>query len=181
MMNSEVYARIYKLTSRNTQSVYINYTMSHLCTRLSRHRSIYQEHLEGKLPEGETCPSWEVMCHGSVDISLVEEGLYSSLHELKQRTAHFQRDAPNCVNTEPSILPRYLTTAERNRDSVRRRTHEQRRREPPRTPSQAIYRQESRKGSVCEQCGGRITGPSPYFIEKHEATLKHQRSVNSMA
>ena len=63
---------IYKITSPNTELVYVGRTTQTLGGRLSRHHSDYKRFLAGK-PKANKCTSYKVLEHGDTTIDLIEE------------------------------------------------------------------------------------------------------------
>ena len=83
--------KIYKITSKNTDKVYIGST-THIYLR---HR--FGQHKEkGEMNKGIT--SAEIIDCGDCDIELIEYYPCNSKKELETRESHWIKNTPNCVN-----------------------------------------------------------------------------------
>ena len=80
--------KVYKLTSRCIDSVYVGSTVVGLATRKSKHKCEYKRHLAGKCAK---CESSQLLALGEVDIELLETFPCTSLAELDVREGMWLR------------------------------------------------------------------------------------------
>jgi predicted GIY-YIG superfamily endonuclease len=69
-MVSYANSKIYILKSSSNPEYYISGTTKRLCERLATHKDNYKKFKEGKTTK--TCPSFEVLKHPDVSITLLE-------------------------------------------------------------------------------------------------------------
>ena len=81
---------IYKLTSEQTQDVYIGSTTQSLKKRLKDHRSDYKGQLNNMT-------SFKLMKYPDVKIELIEEVEFDERNKLNLREGYYQKTIP-CVN-----------------------------------------------------------------------------------
>ena len=93
-MNNYLNAKIYKLTSPNTEEIYVGSTCyKYLCERLSVHK---YEHINK--PENKNTSSSKLFKLGNVKIELIELYSCNSRKELIQREQYWLETLPNCIN-----------------------------------------------------------------------------------
>ena len=88
-MNNYKNGKIYKITTDNSNDIYIGSTIQTLKLRLQNHESNYKT--------GIYCSSAEIIKQGSYKIVLIKDFACDSLLELETEEARFQRDMV-CVN-----------------------------------------------------------------------------------
>lgn len=83
--------KIYKITSNETDKVYIGSTCDYLSSRLGKHKYSFKK--------GKTCPtSKEILKYADCTVSLIEEFPCATKRELLEREGYHIRITPNCVN-----------------------------------------------------------------------------------
>jgi hypothetical protein len=82
---------IYKITSPNTDLVYVGHTVMTLSKRLTCHRSAYKRWLAG---EGDYCSSYKLLEHGDYSISTIEE------NSVLARETYWINAIPNTCNVK---------------------------------------------------------------------------------
>lgn len=95
--------KIYKLTSKKTDKIYIGSTIQKLSRRLNKHISDWNQYKKGNTKKGETT-SFEILKNGSYKIKLIEDYSCNNRNELLKREGYWIRKLKsNCVNkTDPS-------------------------------------------------------------------------------
>jgi hypothetical protein len=88
--------KIYKITSINTDMVYIGSTTQLLCKRLAVHVSDYNRNLNGKCNKKLT--SFEIIILEDYKIELVEKYPCNDKEELLAREGYWIKNTQNCVN-----------------------------------------------------------------------------------
>jgi hypothetical protein len=81
--------KIYRITSPQTQQIYIGSTTTILCHRLSQHNINYKRWLKDNSQNYAT--SYEILKYGDAKIELVEVHSCDNIEVLKAREGHFQR------------------------------------------------------------------------------------------
>ena len=94
---NQILGRIYKLTSPQTDKVYIGSTSQTLHARLADHRKDYTRYINGKIAHLRSC---DIMHYGDIQIELMFEGLVDHIHILNQMEGEFIQSDPNCVNAQ---------------------------------------------------------------------------------
>lgn len=93
--NEMITGRIYKITSAQTDGIYIGSTIKSLNERLARHKSDYKRYLSGNY---HYVSSFEIVKHNDCVIMLIEEIRIESIRKL----SFFEQLAidaePNCIN-----------------------------------------------------------------------------------
>ena len=92
---NQILGRIYKLTSPQTDNVYIGSTTQTLHARLADHRKDYTRYINGKIAHLRSC---DIMHYGDIQIELMFEGLFNHRHILNKMEGGFIQSDPNCVN-----------------------------------------------------------------------------------
>jgi hypothetical protein len=93
---------IYKISSPNTQFVYIGSTTSKfLSGRKSKHVYDYKGYLLGKRHYR---TSFEILKHGDCIYDMLERFEYTHVSELRQREAEIMRTYTNSINKYPAGL-----------------------------------------------------------------------------
>ena len=93
-MNNYLNAKIYKLTSPNTEEIYVGSTCyKYLCDRLGVHKYQYINK-----PENKNTSSSKLFKLGDVNIELIELYPCNSRKELIQREQYWLETLPNCIN-----------------------------------------------------------------------------------
>ena len=88
-------ARIYKITSPNTEKVYIGSTTTGLNRRLTMHHMCYRSWIKGK--QNRTT-SFDILACGEPEIELIEELQNVTKDDVKKREANAQKNTLHCVN-----------------------------------------------------------------------------------
>ena len=96
--------KIYKISSTCTNDVYIGSTTQILKTRLQRHESNFQLHLDERY---NYVTSFELICQDDYKITLLEELKYDDKSELVAREMQYINADPNCIN---KLLSNNVTT-----------------------------------------------------------------------
>ena len=81
---------IYKLSSPQTDKVYIGYTTQPLAQRKIQHRFMYKHNRFGK--------SKEITQYDDFDIELLEEMEFNNKNEICDKEMEYIKNTPNCVN-----------------------------------------------------------------------------------
>ncbi len=90
--------KIYKITSKETEDIYIGSTCSTLKDRLCKHKSQYKRMLGGAKFRKST--SDKILKYSDAIIELIELFPCETKRELLDREGHFIKNTPNCVNTQ---------------------------------------------------------------------------------
>lgn len=103
--------KIYKITSDQTDRVYVGSTCDPLCKRIAKHRRFYKAYLAGTYNRRIT--SFDILQHGDAVIVLVEDRPCENKEQLFARERYHIENTPNCVN---KVIPG-RTQAEYNEDN----------------------------------------------------------------
>ena len=95
---NQILGRIYKLTSPQTDKVYIGSTTQTLHARLGDHKKDYKRYINGKMIAH--LRSCDIMHYGDIQIELMFEGLVDHRHMLNNMEGEFIQSDPNCVNAQ---------------------------------------------------------------------------------
>ena len=164
--------KIYKITSNQTNQVYIGSTCDALCQRIANHRAKYRLYLAG---DGHRVTSYAVIQYEDAVITLVENHPCENKEQLLRRERHHIENTLNCVN-------RYhpgRTAAEYRRDNkeiiaVKMKAYHDDHREELLQKMKARHNatREVREQKVTCVCGKRVSMAS---LKRHERTGKHQQ------
>ena len=170
-MVSLIEGRIYKLTSPNTNMVYIGSTILTLNLRLSKHVSDWKRR--------DCCTSKYILEKGNVNIELLEEVQVDSIRDLTKIEQEWIDKTPNAVNKKKAYISEE-DQKEKKRISSRQyvEEHYEQRQEYIRKyyeKNKEIINKKSReKKEYCKECDCWIKGRGQ--ISKHERTPKHIRN-----
>ena len=87
--------RIYKLTSPQSELVYVGSTTASIKKRLSHHKTNYKRYTNGKHGY---ISSHEILKHGDANIELIEQKEYKDKKEMLERERFFMDSIENTVN-----------------------------------------------------------------------------------
>jgi hypothetical protein len=93
--------RIYKITSPQTDTVYIGSTTQTLQKRLSKHKSDYKQYQNGKV---NYISSYEILKYGDAKIELIDENKYETMTELQYKEREYIELHKNAVNKQKPLL-----------------------------------------------------------------------------
>ena len=155
--------KIYKITSNQTEQVYIGSTCNPLSKRMAKHRETYKMHLAGKY---NNVSSFEILAHGDAIIVLVENCPCDNKEQLFRRERFHIENTANCVNNR---IPG-RTNAERYQEN----------KEVVLGKCKAYY--ETNKANIAEKrnqkhecpCGRKYTASN---IGRHCQSKKHQTYI----
>ena len=83
--------KIYKITSKQTDKIYIGSTIRSLSYRITEHKSDIKR-------ERYKCISGEILKYGDYEISLIENYPCNNVDELRKRESWYQTNTLNCIN-----------------------------------------------------------------------------------
>ena len=92
---SGIIGRIYKITSNETNYIYIGSTTQQLNVRFQKHKVDYKRHSNNKFPY---MSSFEIVKYTDAKIELIHEGLFEGRNDLENYERDTIRTSPNCVN-----------------------------------------------------------------------------------
>ena len=174
---SGIIGRIYKITSSETDSVYIGSTTLQLNARFDLHKSHYRRYLNGKFSY---MSSFEICKYAAAKIELIHEGLFNDRHDIEKYEGNTIRTTPNCVNKYVvGRTQKEYREANKNQISERKKEYYESNKET----IKAYY--ESNKDSInekrkqkhtCPICNGKFTTASKSV---HEKTNKHLNAISS--
>ena len=98
MTEERIIGRIYKLVSPHTEKVYIGSTVQLLHERLSDHKSSYIRFLNKKAKH--YMSSFDIVKYPDTTISLIHEGSFDSIAELRRLEGEIVRSIDNACNKE---------------------------------------------------------------------------------
>jgi hypothetical protein len=146
--------KIYKITSKNTEDIYIGSTTKDTINdRYAQHKWAFKQYKSGFANEC-NYSSRQILERGDCSVELIENYPCLNKYQLKKRECHHIVNTPNAINKikNPDVLNltenEYLEMIEKNKNNKLK-----------------IRRD-------CE-CGGRYEN-TPADINRHHATKKHQ-------
>ena len=86
---------IHKLTSPQTESVYVGSTTESIKSRMSKHKTNYKRYTNGKHGY---ISSHEILKHGDANIELLEQKEYKDKKEMFERERFFMNSIENTVH-----------------------------------------------------------------------------------
>jgi hypothetical protein len=86
---------IYKITSSNTEMVYVGSTKNRLCLRKTLHKYHYKLYLDNKF---KYLKSFDIIQYNDWKIEKLEELICEDIKQLRQREAHYIKTLENCIN-----------------------------------------------------------------------------------
>ena len=92
---SGIIGRIYKITSNETDYIYIGSTTNQLDARFKKHKADYKRHSDNK---SSYLSSFEIIKYTDAKIELIHEGLFEGRNDLENYERDTIRTSPNCVN-----------------------------------------------------------------------------------
>jgi hypothetical protein len=122
---SKFIGRIYKITSPNTEKVYVGSTTGTIEKRLRKHKTEYKAFLKG-INDVDYIRSYDVLEHGDSEIHLMYEGLFNSKAELFRLEGETIQSIQNCCNkmimgrTRREYLDEYNVA---NKEFIKERKH----------------------------------------------------------
>ena len=122
---SKFKGRIYKITSPNTDKVYVGSTTGTIEKRLREHMKDYKMFLKG-IDGVHHIISYDVIEHGDPEIHLIYEGLFDSNSDLFRLEGETMQSIANCCNTMIMGRTRREYRDEydvKNRDFIKERKH----------------------------------------------------------
>jgi hypothetical protein len=115
--------KIYKITSTETEDVYIGSTCSALLKRMSSHKSNHKRQLLG-VKFRDSC-SGKILKYDNAIIELIELCSCGTKKELLDREGEIIKNTPNCINTQ--IQGRTMTEyREDNKEKLKQQSAEYR-------------------------------------------------------
>ena len=94
---SQFIGRIYKITSPNTEKVYVGSTTGTLRKRMIDHKSRYKIFLKDINSTSHTT-SFDVIEHGDAQITLIYEGIFNTKAELYRLEGETMQSIEKCCN-----------------------------------------------------------------------------------
>ncbi len=88
--------RIYKITSPNTEKVYVGSTTQTLNRRFQHHKSEYKTYIDGKTTTH--MRSFDIIENGEAKITLIYEGIFCTKAELFRLEGEIMQRTKNCCN-----------------------------------------------------------------------------------
>ena len=92
---SGIIGRIYKITSNETDYIYIGSTTQQLNVRFQKHKVDYKRHSDNK---SSYLSSFEIVKYTDAKIELIHEGLFEGRNDLENYERDTIRTSPSCVN-----------------------------------------------------------------------------------
>ena len=92
---AEIIGRIYKITSRECDEVYIGSTTLQLNERLREHKHSYKSYLNGN---HNYMTSFNIIRFATAKIRLIHEGVFEDRKALERLEGLTIKSTPNCVN-----------------------------------------------------------------------------------
>ena len=108
--------KIYKITSPNTDKIYIGSTMGPLKDRFTNHKSNFKCNQNKK---NKNSTSGEVLKHGDAIIELIEETRFETKDEMLFRERYHIENNNNCVNTQKPRITKE-EDVKRNRENYQK-------------------------------------------------------------
>ena len=122
---SKFIGRIYKITSPNTDKVYVGSTTGTLHKRMIKHKSEYTQFING-VGRLDHIRSFDVIEHGDAQMTLIYEGIFNTKAELFRLEGETMQSIENCCNkmlmgrTRREYRDEYDVT---HRDFIKERKH----------------------------------------------------------
>jgi hypothetical protein len=117
-MSNYQFAKIYKITSKQTHKIYIGSTIQTLQTRLSEHKRDYKQYLRKKRGRTSSC---EIIIYDDCIIELIENYPCNNKKELSMREGYYILNTEHTVNKQiPGQTKKEYT--ERNKDKIKERS-----------------------------------------------------------
>ena len=164
--------KIYKITSNQTNQVYIGSTCDALCKRMGNHRAKRQLYLDGK---GHKYCSFDILQYDDAVIVLIENHPCDNVEQLTRRERHYIENTPNCINR---VVPG-RTDAEYRQDNkeviaIKMKAYHEAHREVLLQQMKTRYdaNREAREQKVTCGCGKIVSNAS---LTRHQKTTKHQQ------
>ena len=154
-MASMIKGKIYKITSPNTDMVYIGSTTATLNRRLRNH--FYDWERKRKY-----CSSIYIIEKGNVTIELLEEVQVDSKKDLRKLEQEWINKIPNAVNNRKAYI---------HEEQLKESTSEYNRKYREKN-KEIIKKKHSEKKEYCKECNCWIIGSQ---MRRHERTLKHNK------
>ena len=98
MTNKLINGKIYKLTTNNTDDIYIGSTTKCIEERLRQHIKDYNTYINGF--KSYYLSSYNVVRHDDVKTELLYDGMFNSRAEMLEMEGEFIRTTPHCINKE---------------------------------------------------------------------------------
>jgi hypothetical protein len=92
---NQIFGRIYKITSSETEYIYIGATTKTLKERLAKHKTQYKCYLDGKY---DYVSSFDIIKFVNVNIELISEGLFDRKSDLYRLEGEYIQLTENCIN-----------------------------------------------------------------------------------
>ena len=157
---SGIIGRIYKITSNETDYIYIGSTTQQFDVRFQKHKVDYKRHSNNKFPY---MSSFEIVKYTDAKIELIHEGLFEGRGDLENYERDTIRTSPSCVNiykkqTDEEIKENKKIYYEQNKDKIKEKDklyYEQNKEHYKQYREQNI--EKARYKYVCEICKGKFT------------------------
>ena len=163
---SGIIGRIYKITSSETDNLYIGSTTQQLNIRCKEHKSDYRRYVSGK---SHYVSSFEICKYVDAKIELIHEGLFNDRSDMLQLEGEFIRTTPNCVNKY--VVGRTLKEyRETNKNQINERHKEYRE-----ANKNQIAEKRNQK-HTCPICNGKFTTANK---SQHHKSDKHLSALSS--
>jgi len=172
-------SKIYKITSNQSDNIYIGSTCNPLYKRLGQHKSTYKEFINGKT---NNCTSFELIKLGDAIITLIEDYPCESKEQLRARERYYiELNKDICVN---KVIPtrtckEYYQT---NKETIEEQQKEYREANKKKIKEQQKKYKNANKEKIVEynqqkitcECGNSIC---IFSKAKHERSKKHQQFI----
>ena len=154
----KITGRIYKISSPNTNNIYVGSTTKTLKDRLNKHTGNYTSYLNGKSLH---ISAYEVIKHGEPQIELIHEETFENKEDLLKLEGEYIQNLDNVVNR---IVP---GRSEEEKERLRKLTdiaYRERYKEEIKEKNK-LYR-EREKETITERCKGYYQNNKEHIIEK---------------
>ena len=161
---NQIFGRIYKITSSETDDVYVGSTTKTLRERLSQHKSNYKQYIKNKY---RYVKSFDILKFVDVKIELLSEGMFDNKHDLHVLEGQYIITTPNCINR--CVAGR--TEKQYKQDNAERLSENNKK-------YWGTHKDIYNAIITCPTCGGTY---NKTHIKRHHNTIKHKNSVSSVS
>lgn len=185
-MDSYRYSKglFYKITSPNTDKVYVGCTTRSLNDRLNEHHRAFRFHNRHPTLNYGYCSSYKVIEHGNATITLIDELTNITSRELFDKERELIRSIP-CVNarevivlSDEEIKHRRRQYYEANKEKINQysKNYYEANKEKMKQYGKNIYATKYKQQTICE-CGGKYTLLNK---KRHSKTKKHMNYITAL-
>jgi hypothetical protein len=184
---NQIFGRVYKIVSSETDDVYVGSTEQTLNERFSNHKRNYKLYLQGKY---HTVKSFDIVKFRDARIELLSEGLFDTKEDLRRLEGEFMAAITSCINKcmagrtklesakayRDSHKEEYKAYLERNKERISQQKKDRYQEHKDEYLERVRRYKEENKSKIADYKGQKITCPDCQGIYSRNHKARHEQS-----